>query len=310
MTSLLMWVLAGLACTGGLVGLAAGVIGTTAPEGRPVAARLRAGRRLAGRDARLARRTRLAGGALAGVVLWLVTEVFVAGALVFLAVAGVPWLLAPTKSATVRIGKLEALGDWTQRLANVLRLGRGLDEALQVSRKGCPEDIAAEVGDLVDRLQVGWRPADALRVFGDALGDVTADKVVAALVLSAADRGPGLAQALDDLAESVHEEVSRRRSIEADREKPRTTMRWMTIITLGVVGLGFLIPSYTAPYGTLLGQLVLAVLAAGFVGVLAMMRQIADTKPVPRFLVADPRSAVAAPAAEADAEPESTEVPA
>ncbi|MCX5174307.1 type II secretion system F family protein [Streptomyces virginiae] len=287
-----MWVLAGLALAGGLVGLVAGMVGTTAPKGPPVAARLRAGRRLAGRDERMVRRTRLVGGALAAVVLWLVTGVFIAGALVFLAVIGVPWLLAPTKSATTRIGKLEALGDWTQRLANVLRLGRGLDEALQISRKGCPEEIVDEVGDLVDRLQVGWRPTDALRLFGDALGDVTADKVVAALVLSAADRGPGLAQALDDLAESVHEEVARRRAIEADRAKPRTTMRWMTIITLAVIGLGFLIPSYTAPYGTLLGQLVLAVLAAGFIGVLALMRQIADTKPVPRFLIADPRSAV------------------
>lgn len=299
MTTLLMWVLAGLALAGGLVGLVTGVVGTTAPKGPTMAARIRVGRRLAGRDERMARRTRLVGGALAGLLLWLVTGVFVAGMLVFLAVVGVPWLLAPTKSATARIGKLEALGDWTQRLANVLRLGRGLDEALQVSRRGCPDEIAAEVGDLVDRLHVGWRPADALRLFGDALDDVTADKVVAALVLSAADRGPGLAQALDDLAESVHEEVSRRRVIEADRAKPRTTMRWMTIITLGVVAAGFLIPSYTAPYGTLIGQLVLAVLAAGFVGVLALMRQIADTKPVPRFLVADPRSAVtpAAPAA-------------
>ncbi|MEU9087485.1 type II secretion system F family protein [Streptomyces sp. NPDC048357] len=304
-----MWVLAGLALAGGLVGLVVGIVGTTAPQGPTVAARLRAGRQLAGRDERMARRTRLAGGAVAGVVLWLVSGVFVAGALVFLAVVGVPWLLAPTKSATTRIGKLEALGDWTQRLANVLRLGRGLDEALQISRKGCPEDIAGEVGDLVDRLQVGWRPVDALRLFGDALDDVTADKVVAALVLSAADRGPGLAQALDDLAESVHEEVARRRAIEADRAKPRTTMRWMTIITLGVIGAGFLIPSYTAPYGTLLGQLVLAVLSAGFVGVLALMRQIADTKPVPRFLIADPRSAVTpAPMAEGGAEHESTEV--
>lgn len=67
----------------------------------------------------------------------------------------------------------------------------------------------------------------------------------------------------------------------------------MTIITLGIIGAGFLIPSYTAPYGTLLGQLVLAVLLAGFVGVLAMMRQIADTKSTPRFLIVDPRSAVA-----------------
>ncbi|MFJ5811695.1 type II secretion system F family protein [Streptomyces sp. NPDC093093] len=294
MTVLLMWVLAGLAVAGGLVGLVAGIVGTTTPEGPGIGARLRAGRTLASRDEKMARRTRFVLGAVAGVLVWLVTGMFVAGAMVLLAVIGVPWLLSPTKSATTRIGKLEALGDWTQRLGNVLRLGRGLDEALQVSRKGCPEDIAGEVGDLVDRLQVGWRPADALRLFGDALNDVTADKVVAALVLSAADRGPGLAQALDDLAESVHEEVARRRVIEADRAKPRTTMRWMTIITLGIIGAGFLVPSYTAPYGTTIGQIVLAILAAAFVGVLSLMRQIADTKPVPRFLIADPRSAVAA----------------
>ncbi|MFG2716226.1 type II secretion system F family protein [Streptomyces goshikiensis] len=303
-----MWVLCGLAVVGGLVGLVAGIIGTTAPAGPSLTARLRAGRGMASRDAAMARRTRIAAGALAGVVLWLVTGVFIAGALVFLAVVGVPWLLAPTKSAAARIGKLEALGDWTQRLANVLRLGRGLDEALQISRKGCPEDIADEVGDLVDRLHVGWRPTDALRHFGDALDDVTADKVVAALVLSAADRGPGLAQALDDLAESVHEEVARRRAIEADRAKPRTTMRWMTIITLGVAGAGFLIPSYTAPYGTLLGQLVLGVLSAGFVGVLALMRQIADVKPVPRFLIADPRSAVTPAPVPAEDSAQTTEV--
>ncbi|KPH98725.1 Type II secretion system F domain-containing protein [Actinobacteria bacterium OV450] len=307
--TVLLWVLAGLAVAGGLVGLVAGIVGTTAPKGPGVAARLRAGRHLATRDERMARRTRQIGGALAGVLLWLISGVFIAAVMVFLAVIGVPWLLSPTRSATARIAKLEALGDWTQRLANVLRLGRGLDEALQVSRRGCPEDITGEVADLVDRLQVGWRPVDALREFGDALNDVTADKVVAALVLSAADRGPGLAQALEDLAESVHEEVARRRAIEADRAKPRTTMRWMTIITLGVIGVGFLIPSYSAPYGTLLGQLVLAVLLAGFVGVLALMRQIADIKPVPRFLIADPRSAVTpTPTAGENAEEPTVEV--
>ncbi|MFG2753930.1 type II secretion system F family protein [Streptomyces xanthophaeus] len=305
--TVLLWMLAGLTLTAGLVALVAGVVGTTAPKGPGLAARVRAGRTLATRDEKMARRTRMAVGALAGVLLWLVTGVFIAGVLLFLAVIGVPWLLSPTKSATARIGKLEALGEWTQRLANTLRLGRGLDEALQISRRGCPEAIAGEVADLVDRLHVGWRPADALREFGDALADVTADKVVAALVLSAADRGPGLAQALDDLAESVHEEVARRRSIEADRAKPRTTMRWMTIITLAVIGCGFLIPSYTAPYGTLLGQLVLAVLSAGFIGVFALMRQIADVKPVPRFLIADPRSAVT-PAPAPDTEESTVEV--
>ncbi|MGW2841893.1 type II secretion system F family protein [Streptomyces sp. NPDC001493] len=293
MDALLPWVLCGLALSGGLVGVVAGVVGTTLPKGSPFGARVRARTGYASRDARARRRNRLIAGGVAGALLWLVTGVFVLGVLVLVATVGVPWLLAPTKGAAGRIGKLEALGDWTQRLSNVLRLGRGLDEALKVSRKGVPDAIQHEVGDLVDRLQVGWRPTEALRSFGDALDDVTADKVVAALILSASDRGPGLAQALDDLAESVHEEVAKRRSIEADRAKPRTTVRWMTVITLGVVGVGMLVPSYSAPYGTLLGQLVLALLVAGFVAVLAWMRSLADHKPVPRFLVADPRSRVA-----------------
>ncbi|MFF5170567.1 type II secretion system F family protein [[Kitasatospora] papulosa] len=292
MGALLLWVLAGLALSGGVVGLFAGIVGTTRPKGSSVAARLRVRTGYADQDARARRRNMLVAGVVVGSVLWLVTGVFVLGVLVVLAAVGVPWLLAPTKGAAGRIGKLEALGDWTQRLSNVLRLGRGLDEALKLSRKGAPEAIEDEVGDLVDRLQVGWRSTDALREFGDALDDVTADKVVAALILSAADRGPGLAQALDDLAESVHEEVAKRRSIESDRAKPRTTVRWMTIITLGVIGVGMLVPSYTAPYGTVLGQLVLGLLVVGFVAVLAWMRSLADTKPVPRFLVVDPRSRV------------------
>ncbi|MFF3359193.1 type II secretion system F family protein [Streptomyces sp. NPDC002917] len=292
MTALLLWVTAGLALAAGLVGLVAGIVGTTQPKGPSVWGRLRARTGHAGRDARMRRRNRLAAGAIAGTLLWLVTGVFVTGVLVALAFVGVPWLLAPTKGATARIEKLEALGDWTQRLSNVLRLGRGLDEALKLSRKGAPEAIAEEVGDLVDRLQVGWRSTDALREFGNSLDDVTADKVTAALILSASDRGPGLAQALEDLAVSVHEEVAKRRAIESDRAKPRTTVRWMTIITLGVVVAGLLVPGYTAPYGTLLGQLVLALLAAGFIAVLAWMRQLADSRPIPRFLIADPRSRV------------------
>ncbi|MFB7301402.1 type II secretion system F family protein [Streptomyces rubiginosohelvolus] len=282
MSSLLLWVVCGLAVAGGIVGLVAGVVGTSAPAGPSLAARLRARPGKTDRDARVRRRNLLTAGAVVGALLWLVTGVFVLGVLAVLVAVGVPWLLSPTKGANVRIGRLEALGDWTQRLANVLRLGRGLDEALKVSRKGAPEPIAEEVGDTLD--------------------DVTSDKVVAALVLSASDRGPGLAQALEDLADAVHEEVAKRRAIEADRSKSRTTVRWMTFITLGVVGAGLLVPSYTAPYGTLLGQLVLALLMAGFVGVLVWMRQLAEHRPVPRFLVEDPRSRVALPSPAAPVE--------
>ena len=54
-----------------------------------------------------------------------------------------------------------------------------------------------------------------------------------------------------------------RRKIEADRARPRTTARWVTLITLGVVALGALNGTYIRPYGDSLGQLVLAALALG-----------------------------------------------
>ncbi|WP_374118007.1 type II secretion system F family protein [Streptomyces sp. S07_1.15] len=294
------WLLAavcGMAVSGGLLGLVLGLRGTSAPLRPGMLSRWRARAGRSGSSARRARRQgRLLAGGVAAAVVWLVTGVFVGAVLAGLAVVGVPWLLSPTKSASARIGQLEALAEWTQRLAGFLRLGMGLEQAMINSRKGAPAELEEPIGDLADRLQVGWRPDDALRELGNQLGDVTADKVVAALILSASDRGPGLAQVLEDLAESVREEVAKRRHIEADRAKPRTTVRWMTIITIGVVAAGFLVPGYTAPYGTLLGQLVLALLCAGFVGVLAWMRSLADYRPIPRFLVDDPRSRVRVPA--------------
>ncbi|MEV6400954.1 type II secretion system F family protein [Streptomyces sp. NPDC051907] len=208
-----------------------------------------------------------------------------------------PWLLA-TGSAARRIAKLEALGEWTQRLSDVLRLGLGLQQALVSGRKNAPPALHGEVSELADKLQAGWQAREALEDFAQQVDDVTADKVCAALALCAIDSGPGLAQALEDLAASVRDEVAARRTIEADRAKSRTAVRWMTIISLLVVLAGFAVPHYTAPYATGLGQLVLALLGGAFAAVLAWMRSLAGHRPVPRFLVSDPRSRVRQPAAQ------------
>jgi Flp pilus assembly protein TadB len=295
---ILLWaLLSGMAVAGGLIGVIAGLVGTTAPRRAPWWQRwrlLRAGG-FQTEEARLRRRSLAGAGAVVFVVVWLVSGNFVASALVGVAVVGVPWLVTPAQMAKNRIDQLEALSEWTQRLAGLLRLGMGLEQAMITSRQGAPEELAAQILTLSDRLRLGWRPEDALRAFGDELDDVTADKVLAALILSVNDRGPGLAQALEDLAGTVREEVSRKRIIEADRAKPRTTVRWMTFIVLGIVVAGFFVPSYTRPYSTLLGQLVLALLTAGFVGVLALMRQLGQFRRIPRFLVADPSSTVSLP---------------
>ncbi|MGW2897493.1 type II secretion system F family protein [Streptomyces sp. NPDC001212] len=297
--TLLFGLLCGMAVVGGLIGVVAGLVGTTAPRRAPLLKRWQAawrGGKNQSEDARLRRRTLIAAAVVVFVAVWLVSGNFVGGALLGAAVIGVPWLISPAQMAQDRIGQLEALSEWTQRLAGLLRLGMGLEQAMITSRQGAPDELAPQIINLSDRLRLGWRPDGALRAFAEELDDVTADKVVAALILSVNDRGPGLAQALEDLSGTVREEVARKRAIEADRAKPRTTVRWMTIITVGVVVAGFFVPSYTKPYSTLLGQLVLAFLTAGFVGVLALMRQLGNFRRVPRFLITDPSSTVRLPA--------------
>ncbi|WP_327714033.1 type II secretion system F family protein [Streptomyces sp. NBC_00490] len=300
--TLLLALLSGMAVVGGLIGTVAGIVGTTTPRRAPLRRRwqaLRAGRDQ-GEEVRLRRRTLAVCALVVFGAVWLLSGNFVAGLLLGAAVVGVPWLITPSKIAAERIGQLEALSEWTQRLAGLLRLGMGLEQAMITSRKGAPDTLAPQIASLSERLRRGWRPEDALRAFAGELDDVTADKVTAALILSVNDRGPGLAQALEDLAGTVREEVGRKRSIEADRAKPRTTVRWMTLITLGVIIAGFFVPSYTRPYSTLLGQLVLGFLTAGFVAVLAMMRQLGSFRRIPRFLITDPRSTVRLPAPSAE----------
>ncbi|MFG2794161.1 type II secretion system F family protein [Streptomyces sp. NPDC048419] len=297
--TLLFGLLCGMTLVGGLTGVAAGLVGTTAPRRAPLLKRWQAalrGGRNQSEDVRLRRRTLAVAAAVVFTGVWLVSGNFVGGALIGAAVIGVPWLITPAQMAQERIGQLEALSEWTQRLAGLLRLGMGLEQAMITSRQGAPEELAGQIINLSDRLRLGWRPDGALRAFAAELDDVTADKVVAALILSAGDRGPGLAQALEDLSGTVRDEVAKKRAIEADRAKPRTTVRWMTLITVGVVVAGFFVPSYTKPYSTLLGQLVLAFLTAGFIGVLALMRQLGNFRRIPRFLVTDPTSTVRLPA--------------
>ncbi|MEU3855430.1 type II secretion system F family protein [Streptomyces sp. NPDC029554] len=296
--TLVLGLLSGMAVVGGALGVIAGVVGTAGPRRAPVWQRWRA---LGGggewsAEARMRRRTLAAAAVVVFAGVWLASGNFVGGALLGAAVIGVPWLITPARVAAGRIGQLEALSEWTQRLAGLLRLGMGLEQAMISSRKGAPDALAEQITSLADRLRLGWRPEEALRAFADELDDVTADKVTAALILSVNDRGPGLAQALEDLAGTVREEVAKKRGIEADRAKPRTTVRWMTFITVGVVAAGFFVPSYTAPYSTLLGQLVLAFLTAGFIATLALMRQLGAFRRIPRFLIADARSAVRLPA--------------
>lgn len=294
MIAALWWALSGTLLGCGVVAAVAGIVGTTAPKGPGLSARWR--HRGAGASQFAAqRRALIVAAVVSGVAVWLITGVFVPSLIVAAAVVGVPWLIAPASATKAQLAKRDALAEWAQRLADVIRLGFALEQALITSRKHAPQALEREIEDLADKVQSGWPTVQAIEEFAAELDDVTADKVAAALKLSATDQGPGLATAMSDLAESVRKEVAVRQQIEADREKSRTTVKMLTLITLVLVAGGFAVPQYTGVYATWLGQGVLAVIAMAYVAVLVWGRSYATRGGPARVLVPDPRSPVKIP---------------
>lgn len=273
--------LAGLAVAAGLLAIHAGLRPATTHR-RPRPARW-PGRRSRPAPGSWARWRWTVAGAVA-LAAWLVTGWPVAALVAALTVVGLPVLLGTSRVAERAIARIEAVEEWTRRLADILIVGVGLEQAIITSQRSVPEAIRPQVGALAARLGARWPTETALRAFADDLGDATGDLVVAALILGHRRRGPGLARALTAVADSVAEDVAMRRRVEADRAKPRATARAVTLITLGVAAVGALNTTYLAPYGTALGQLVLAAITAGFVAALAWMRALTLTRPTPRLL--------------------------
>ncbi|WP_338704313.1 type II secretion system F family protein (plasmid) [Streptomyces sp. Q6] len=283
------WIVTGALGGIGVVLAVAGLVGTTEPK-KPLP--WRGERGTMARQFAAQRRVLLAVAGVALLVVWLLTGVVMAGVIVASVIVGGPWLLSGQAVNKTQIARREALADWAQRLSEMVRLGNALERCLIASRKHAPLALAGEVTDLSDKIQAGWPAHEALADFARALDDVTGDKVCAALIMAAQDPGPGLAQAMEDLAASVREEVKMRRDIEAKRQSVRTTVRGLTIVALVLVGLGFTVPSYTGVYAGALGQLVLALLTGGFVATLVWGRSYATRGRSARVLVPDRKSPV------------------
>ena len=273
--SVLIPALAGALIVGGALALVAGV------RPSPVAPRPSRLRRLHP----LSKETRvlLLLGAGAGVVALIVTGWALSLIVVPVAFVGLPVLLS-SGSAAARIERLEAMEEWTRSLSGVLTVGVGLEQALVATLRSTPAAIAPEVTRLVARLRARWVTEDALRAFADELDDATGDLVAANLILGARRRGAGLASVLEGLAESVAADVRARRQVEADRAKPRSTARWVTLISVAVLVVLAVSGSYVVPYRTPLGQVILVTLLSAYVATLIWLKRMAMGRALPRFL--------------------------
>jgi Flp pilus assembly protein TadB len=220
---------------------------------------------------------------LVGVAIAVTTGWLVAMAVLPLLGLGLPYLIGRTRN-TVDIAKLEAMEEWTRSLAGILTAGAGLEQALVATLRSTPGPLREDVARLVARLRARWTTPAALRAFADDLNDPTGDIIAANLLLGAARRGDGLATILEGLSESVALDVRARRQIEADAAKPRSTARWVTIITVVVLVALFLTGSYVDAYKAGMGQLVLLGLLGAYGATLVWMQRVAGG-PVPaRFL--------------------------
>lgn len=280
-------VLAALA-VGGVMLVVAGLRGTTAPPQRsepPAAGRLR--RLWQGPGGTPAeRRTRqvlLVAAGVVGVAVFVLTGVPAVALLAAVAVPGVPWLWSVGRREERAIARAEALGDWTRRLKDQLSTGAGLVSAVVESTDSAPPVIAEEVRALAARLRTGADPQKALYRFAADLDDPIAEQVVAALLLHMQDRGEHLSEVLAAIAADAGKQVSMRREVHAKRTQPRITVRFMTVFGLVVAAIlarGELISAYTTPRG----QVVLLLLAGGFVATLVWVRSLSRPTPQPRFL--------------------------
>jgi Flp pilus assembly protein TadB len=231
---------------------------------------------------RLTRRHGL--GVIAGILTLAVVRLPVLAVASAAAIVWLPEVLGGRRAAKSRIDRLVALESWVRRLGDLIAAHAGLEQAITSSAAHPPDDLREEIRALASRLAATMPIEDALRLFAVDLDDPAADTVVAALVLSCRRRGPALTGVLRGLAASVADDVAARRSIEADREKPRSTARVLTWFVIIAVAFVMLDRDFRAPYRSATGELVLAV-ALGFLGLcFVWMWRTADSKPDGRFL--------------------------
>ncbi|WP_432511201.1 type II secretion system F family protein [Kineococcus sp. SYSU DK001] len=259
----------------GVVVVVLGVRGRVpGPSGRP-------GRRGV---ARLGRQALFGLGA--GLLTLVLTRWVVAGIGIGLLVAGWQRLLGGNAEEHRGIARLDALANWTESLRDTIAGAIGLEQAIPATAGTSAPALRPALNLLVDRLRIREPLPGALQRFADDVDDPSADVVVAALVLNARLRGPGLRDVLTALAASTREELDVRRRIEASRRSIRRSVQIVLLIVLGVMGLlAVFNRDYVAPYSTFSGQVALVLVAALMVAGLTWLRRLARVETHERFLV-------------------------
>jgi len=229
--------------------------------------------------------TRIAVAVVIGVVVLVLTGWPVVAVGVVVLVLAWPGLAGGAAEERRAMQNLEALAAWTESLRDTIAGAAGLEQAIPVSIRAAAPSLQPHLRELVDRLHTRMPLTDALRLLADELDDPSADLVIAALILNAKLRGPGLREVLTALAGSAREELDMRRKVEAERKSTRKSVQIVVIASLAFAG-GLVVfnRSYVEDYASLLGQAVLIVVAGLFGAGFAWMRKLSTFDKPARIL--------------------------
>jgi len=161
----------------------------------------------------------------------------------------------------------------------------GLEQAIPATVGAAQSLLRIPVRELAARLDGRVPLPEALARFADDIDDPAADMVVAALSLNARQRAGGLERILTSLAASSRAELEMRRKVEHERRLLRRQAQRIAIAVLGFVAVQAVFArGWAQPYSTVLGQVVLAILAATFLAAFMRMRALSNSEPDVRFL--------------------------
>lgn len=276
----LLALLCGAVVGGAILLLIVAIRGTTPREATP--SLFRRGGSVEGRKQLI----RFGTGLGVGLIVLVVTHWLVLAAALGLLAALADRFFGGTGEERRAIERLEALATWTEALRDTIAGAVGLEQAIPATAINSAPAIKPSLNLLVDRLRIREPLPSALMRFADDLNDPSADLIVAALVLNARLRGPGLREVLSALADSAREELDVRRKVAAERRSTRRSVQVVVAITLLVAAALILFnPTYVEPYTSFIGQFVLFIVIALYAVGLVWLRKLAKIEVPERFLI-------------------------
>lgn len=216
---------------------------------------------------------------LAGIAVAMATGWPVMLAVVPAAIWWLPSALGPDRDTQAWIDRAEACAGFAESLRDTIAAASGLQQAVTAAAAVPPLAIAGPLCTLSDDLRLGVRLAPALVKLADTLADPIADRICATLIHASSRPARNLAPVLGMLASDAREQALAMRVMMAERSRTQTAVRTIVGVITGVITiLMTLDAAYLDPFGTVLGQLDIAVaaglFAVGFVWLRRMSRPI------------------------------------